>query len=49
MDYNEDRQVYDREYKDIEEDGLVNRVVKADDDSHASIHLNTIGIQNVII
>ena len=44
MDYNKDRQVtYDQEYNGVEEDGLVNRIAKSDDDNHASIFLDTIG------
>ena len=44
MDYNEDRQVtFDQDFKEEDEDGLVNRIAKSDDDKHASIFLNTIG------
>ena len=47
MDYNEDRQVtfkQDQENKDDERVGLVNKIVKTDDDHKASIYLDTIGI-----
>ena len=44
MDYNEDRQVtFDQDFKEEDEDGLVNRIAKSDDDKHASIFLDTIG------
>ena len=44
MDYNEDRQVtFDQDFKEEDEDGLVNRIAKSDDDNHASIFLDTIG------
>ena len=47
MDYNEDRQVtFDQDFKEEDEDGLVNRIAKSDDDKHASIFLDTIGKLN---
>ena len=44
MDYNEDRQTtFDEENINFEENGLVNRIVKSDNDKHAHIFLDTIG------
>ena len=44
MDYNEDRQVtFDQEFMRVEKDGLINRIVKSDNDQHATIFLDTIG------
>ena len=46
MDYNEDRQItFDREIvREDDDDGLVSRIDESDENQHAFIYLNTIGI-----
>ena len=45
MDYNEDRQVtFKQEEKWTEDFSFVRRIDKSDDEQHASIYLNTIGM-----
>ena len=46
MDYNEDRQItFDREFvREDDDDGLVSRIDESDENQHAFIYLNTIGI-----
>ena len=44
MDYNEDRQVtFDADVNENDEKGLINQIVKSDDNQQALIYLNTIG------
>ena len=45
MDYNEDRQVtFDLDRKEVEKTDLVSRIAKSDDNKHAFVYLNTIGM-----
>ena len=44
MDYNEDRQVtFDKIQIELEDKGLVSRIVESHDNDQASIYMNTVG------
>ena len=46
MDYNEDKQVtYEEDFKKTEDDSIAGRIVESDENHHALIYLNTIGIK----
>ena len=46
MDYNEDKQItFEDNYNKEDEDSFSSRIVELDQNDHAIIHLNTIGIE----
>ena len=50
MDYNEDRQVtFDRNISTATNKNMAVKVVKSDEDDHASIYLDTIGNKNMCV